>query len=360
MTGENGNIRAHAQAGNWGTHHSYNPLHNDMKHLKHIVDAMQPEQVEAASGVYGAIANRVESTMRMLHSQAQRLTENWAGEDAKAAMQQMQKAYSAAQEIYQTSDQTSKALSQYADKQISWQHQMDGFAGTVASSDIAHIASPVGGMAANKASHELMQRIQQDTVNANNSFPTGIGADMPTGSRQDYTPNQPSNPGAVGRAPGMPGDAGAGAGGLPDGGTPGQPPGGNGAGHLPGSDQLPGRGGGTDLAGYTPPGGGGLGGLGGGLGAGGAGSLGAGGAIPGLGGGAAGGLGAGVVGGFPGAGVGADGAGAGAAGKAGMGGMGAGHGGHGDEEEERERTTWLAEDEDIWSGDDGAAPPVIG
>jgi uncharacterized protein YukE len=357
MSGESGNIRAHAQAGDWGTHNSLNPLHNDMKRLKQIIDAMQPDQVGAAAGVYYAVSNRVESTMQMLYDQAKRLSENWAGDDANAAMQQMQKAYGAAREIYQTSEQTFKALSQYQDKQIGWQHEVDGVMGTVASSDIAHAVSPTGGMMANKASHNMMERIQQETVNANNAFPTGMIANMPEVQTIDEVP--PQNPSGRGpTAPGMPDAPGAGP--LPGGGVPVRPSDGTGAGHLPNGDQLPSAGGGTDLASYTPPGGGGAGGLGG-LGGGfGAGGLGAGGASPG---GLGSGPGAGgVVGGFPGAGA----AGAGAAGKPGMGGAmgggmgGMGHGGGGGEEEERERTTWLAEDEDIWGGDDDATPPVIG
>jgi hypothetical protein len=40
--------------------------------------------------------------------------------------------------------------------------------------------------------------------------------------------------------------------------------------------------------------------------------------------------------------------------------MGAGGGQGGKDEEERERSTWLTEDEDVWSADGDIAPPVIG
>lgn len=45
------------------------------------------------------------------------------------------------------------------------------------------------------------------------------------------------------------------------------------------------------------------------------------------------------------------------AGGAGMGPAG-GHGG--DDELELERTTWLVEDEDVWTDDESVPPPVIG
>jgi len=38
-------------------------------------------------------------------------------------------------------------------------------------------------------------------------------------------------------------------------------------------------------------------------------------------------------------------------------GAGAGHGGR---QEERERTTWIPEDEDVWTGGEEAGPSVIG
>lgn len=159
---------------------------------------------------------------------------------------------------------------------------------------------------------------------------------------------------------------------------------------------LAGAGTGGGLASFDPVGGpGGLGGLGGlasgasgagsglggavGAGALGAAGLGAGGLAAGLGragagaglagvggaGAGAGGLAAGgVIGGPGGAGAGGAGAAGGrGAGRAGAAGAAGGpmHGGRGGgDEEERERSTWLLEDEDVWSGDGDVPPPVIG
>jgi uncharacterized protein YukE len=359
MTGEN--IRAQAQAGDWGGHADAKFWHNDFKMVKKIIDDMDVVQVESAARIYEQVSKSVESTMWMLHSETKRLRENWAGEDADAAMQKMQQAYTAAGELYQASKQTSGALAQYAQHQRDWQSQVGGTLASIAGSDIGTVAgmtSPIGGTMNNDHADQLMDKIQQDTVAANSRFPTSMIVAIPDVGEKGGWPGPSTRTDGGGRAPDMPGTPGVGQ--LPDGRMPGQASGGPVAGHLPSADQSPGGDGGTDLAGYTPPGGGGaggIGGLGGGLGAGG---LGAGGASPGgLGGGLGGGPGAGgVVGGFPGAGT----AGAGAAGKPGMGGMGGGmgHGGGGGEEEERERTTWLAEDDNIWGGDDDAAPPVIG
>lgn len=192
-------------------------------------------------------------------------------------------------------------------------------------------------------------------------------------------PGHPGGPNYPGPGGGGTNPPGGGPGGFnPPGGGPGSPdyPGGPG---YPGGPNYPGGGGsGSDLAGLEPrvdpygagPGGFGPPGGGGGLPGGGGG----GGGLPGGAGGLPGGMpgGAGAVGGMPGAmggmpgGPGGAGRGrAGMAGMAGMGGMGMGMpmgagGGHGGRQEERERTTWLAEDEDVWIGDEEAGPSVIG
>ncbi|HEV7205610.1 MAG TPA: hypothetical protein VGN18_13455 [Jatrophihabitans sp.] len=170
----------------------------------------------------------------------------------------------------------------------------------------------------------------------------------------------PTGPGPIGPGPG-PGPLGPG----PLGPGPGPGPGSGCNPHaLPTLDNS------SALAGFDPSGGG----AGGGLGAGGASGLGAasglGGGGLGSGGPGAGGLGAGSASGLAGSGAGM-GAGAGSGGSIGAaGGVAGGAGGrpgtmmpmHGSgqgSDDERERSTWLAEDDDIWGADD-APPGVIG
>lgn len=181
-----------------------------------------------------------------------------------------------------------------------------------------------------------------------------------------YPPPHTPGPGGPGPGPTGPGPIGPG----PIGPGPGGP--GPGSDYNPNS--LPTLDNSSSLAGFDPSGGAGSGfGPGGasGLGAGGASGLGGGG----LGGGGlgAGGLGAGDASGLAGsgAGMGAGAGGGGIAGGAGAaGGMAGGAGGrpgmmmpmHGSGQggdDERERSTWLAEDDDIWGTDD-APPGVIG
>jgi uncharacterized protein YukE len=390
-------IRQNVQGGeDWGGHADLAVWEDDIEKVKAILRGMHPENVDRASGAFGRVASRMYSSVELIYNQASKLTEAWSGDAAKSAMEQMQKTYDQANEIYSKSSQTSTAMSDHAGMMRSYQANPPQGAGGV-EQGIAAVAGGLFGVGAvrahnNEIADEFMTKLQNDTHDSNNNFPPGIRADMATPGYSGFNPTGGGGGGGGGGVGGggggggglpgggagggglggghLPGGGGAGGGGLPGGGLPG---GGAGGGGLPGGGAggggLPG--GGTDLAGV----GGGPGGLPGGLGGGGLGGGGLGGA-PGLGGGVGGGgLGAGAgvggptgvgVGMGPGAGVGgrgiggsAAGAGKGMPGRPGMGAPMGGHGG-GEGEEERERSTWLTEDEDVWGSDGDAAPPVIG
>jgi hypothetical protein len=347
---------------------------------------MKPERVESAGRAYSAVANRMYETVGLLFNQSQKLAENWGGDDADAAMKKMQKAYQQAQEIYNKSFDTGSALSGHAEMQRSWQSSLgdENWYGV----DIGTHGSSVGDWLEGDSAmgRKFMAQLQSQTDESNNRFPDGIRSDPMKLGLDKIDPISTTPPEHTGKVPPPPGKGGGGGGGhLPSGGTGGSLPGDTGTGHTSGhvptgigadmnghppggigtghtSGHVPGDIGGTDLSGYTPPGGGGGllgggsgGGLGGGLGAG-AGGLGSAGAGAGAGGLGAGGFG----GGFPGAGAGAAMGRGGAAGSNGMP-MGAGgRGADGGDEDEHERSTWLAEDEDVWGAGGDAAPPVIG
>lgn len=382
VPGQDHHIRAEANASDWG-HSGWQVWENDYEALLKIVRSTDPGHVASAGAAYLAIFNRMNETVGLLYSQAQKLAENWGGADADAAMKQMQKAYEQANEICTKSSDTGNALNAHATMLTSWKNTLhdEHWYGVEVGTGGTDTGDWLKGESA--MGRQLMEKLQNQTVDSNGNFPDGIRNDMPYTEVMDMDIKDPPPPGSGGHLPSgggggghLPG-GGSGAGHLPGGGSgPGHlPGGGSGPGHLPGGGNGPGHlpggpngghlphGGGTELAGLPSSGGGGLGagggGLGGGLGAGGAGagSLGSAGAGPGgLG---AGGLGAGGLGAMPGMG-------GGLAGKKGPGGpggmpMGAGAGqGRGGDEEERERTTWLVEDEDVWGADGDATPPVIG
>ncbi|WP_187233755.1 hypothetical protein [Actinomadura sp. HBU206391] len=338
---------------------------NQYEELKKIVMEMKPGQVETAGAAFTAMATRMYESVELIYKQARRLSEHWGGNDAVAAMKQMQKAYDQANEIYRKSHQTGSALETHAKMQKSWQESMGG--GHWYGSDWMGVGGAAGLATRNYQAGQLMDQLQDQTVQSNNNFPKTIQADMPDTYASPFgrTPKPGGMPPGGGVPPGggMPPGGGSlpSGGNLPDGGKlPGGgnlPDGGSGGGRFPGGGDF--SGGGSELAGLPGGGGGGLG--GGGLGAGGGlpgGGAGAGGGLP-AGGVGAGGLAAGgLPGGLPGAGA----LGKNALGAGGMGGMpmGAGGGGQGGNEEERERTTWLTEDEDVWGADGDATPPVIG
>lgn len=371
--------------------------------VKKVVDSMQPGRMDTAAATYGKLAKRMDESVGQIYKQATRMVEAWGGDDAEKAMTQMNKTYRQAQEIHNESDTTSKALTTHATAQRQWQNAygsgsaMDSWVKDAVSwgqrvlaTNPATAPAAIGGLIANNwGAEDAMNAINNGTKESNNNFPTGIVQDMPEANPNLWDKEPPGGGGKPPGSPKMPGGGGppgGGPGGIPGGpggppeipggpGGPGDPPGGPGGPGIPpggpggpgippggpGGPEFPGGGGGpggTDLA-SMPGGGPGLGGGGGGLGAGGVGggpgSLGAGGAGVGPGG-----MGAGPGGGIAG-GPGAFGKGAGKGGMTGMGmPMGAGARGGGGDGNEHERSTWLTEDEDVWGGDDDAAPPVIG
>lgn len=376
--------------------------------VRQVVDSMRPKQVDTGATTYNNLGKRMNESVELIYKQAQRLVEAWGGEDAEKAMNQMNKAYRQAREIETKSTATSKALSAHAQQQRSWQQSYGS--GTAHDSWVKDVVSwgtramainpataptAIGGLIGNNwGASDVMDAINNGTKDSNNNFPTEIRQDVPTTNILDQdpkAPTSPTNPAAPG-SPKMPGTGpgnGPGPGDIPkgpDGPTlpngpngPGGPggsgpqlpeaptppgsgpslpegPGGPGSG-LPGIGNGPG---GTDLANLPGPGGGpGLGGGGGGL----PGGMPGGGGLPtGTPGGgpSALGTGPGSIGGglLGGPGLGRNGLAAGGMGGMGMP-MGVGGGG-GRDGEERERSTWLTEDEDVWGGNDEAAPPVIG
>jgi uncharacterized protein YukE len=357
--GSENRIQAASTNHHWG-HGGWQLHKNDYEELRQIVQAMNPGAVERAGTAYRQMADRIAETMDLILDQSQKMAEVWSGDDAEAALQRMNKAYQQAHTIQQVSTQTSTALSEHADMQRRYQREVgeEHWYGT----DIGAGGTSVGDwlQGDSHVGREIMERLQADTDTSNRNFPDSVrytkGEDINVVNPNPRTSTQPTS----GRTPDSVDPGVADAGHINTGRGAASGPGtlsdSGGAANDPG-----GTGGGTDLAGYSPPGGGGS--LGGGLGSGG--GLGGGSAALGIGspgaGPGAGGPG-GIVGGFP---ASADGARAsvpGRGGAAGQGGMpmGAGAGRGGGEEEDRERTTWLAEDEDVWTADDDdVVPPVV-
>jgi hypothetical protein len=374
-------IRQDAQAGEM-TGADLAVWENHLEGLKQmILNDFKPDQVDKASRAFTALAGRMAETRELIRNQADKMAEAWGGEAAENAMAKMRSLHSDSNEMESRSRESGNALYMHAGTQRNWQNAAREW-DTSGWDDWVPGWGQGKRAALNDQADQYAAQLQDHTIQANNQFPTSLRGPDTSTSVSPYDPTIDEPGGGGGKKPPMPGGgggagsfgggAGAGGGGLP-GGTGGLPGGGGGGGGLPGdgSSGLPGGGGsgsggsgGTDLAGYHPPGGGGGGGTGlpggggGGLGGGMGPGAGAGGGLGAAGAGAGGlGAGGGIAGGIPGGGM------AGRGGPAGVGGMpmgaGGGRGGGGDEEE-RERTTWLAEDEDVWGGDGDAAPPVIG
>ncbi|GAA1807235.1 hypothetical protein [Actinomadura chokoriensis] len=381
--------------------------------VREIVDGMQPGQLETGASAYAALAKRMNSSAKLIYNQGTRMAEAWGGDDAKKAMEAMNKTYRQVQEIESISDKTGKAMSAHAKSQHGWKNaygsgsHMDGWVKDVfnwgnralslnPATAPGAIATLIGN---NVGARNVMDNINDGTEQSNNNFPPSIRQDLANpnvlgtdpigdppgpggGPKSPKMPGGPGGPGDMPGGPGGPGDLPGGPGDLPGGpGGPGDLPGGpGGPGNLPGGPNGPGGipggpggpdlpggpgdfgGPGTDLASLPPGGPGGGPSLGGG---------GVPGGPPGLGGGGVpGGPGMGPGGPGLGAGPGAFGAGPGAFGKNALGAkggmtgmgmpMGAGARGGGGDGNEHERSTWLTEDEDVWGGNDDTAPPVIG
>jgi hypothetical protein len=342
----------------------------NMDSVKAMLTSMQPGHVAEVGQAYLAAANALTAAADGLHEHARRVIEAWSGENAQTALRQLGQLNTTATELQEKSATTGRTYTWLGTEILPWYKDQGQSMG----------AGVFRGGGDDKAALELLDRMDHRLVEGYNAVPGSITKDLPpplkdigfqgidddggTGgtNRTGTPPSVPSVP-----APGNPSDVPPwhrDDSGIPPGTVPGDPgsdfpgPAGGGTGIPPGGAGLPGAGG-TDLAGAgggigpDPFGAGGLGG-------------GAGGAAGGLGAGAGGGPGAGVLGmGAPGsAGAGRSrsaGENRGTGGRAGLGApMGAGGGQGGNDEEERERSTWLTEDEDVWSADGDITPPVIG
>ncbi|MBA9003176.1 WXG100 family type VII secretion target [Thermomonospora cellulosilytica] len=402
---EDRNIRTEIQGDSvvTGILGSFKVWENQANDLKKMVDAMKPGLIQHHGNQYHTISKDFKDTVELLKAHGNSLGKKWGGDAARQALEQMNKAFRQAQEIQIKSDQVGRALNNHALKQKEWQDRYG--TGSWADKlvrdargwvDTVMAINPVSGpmvisnwLHSNWGAVAGLQDINNGTKDSNDQFPPSIRADLPitNPNQYDMPPNTPPPPniggGPGGGMPGGPGGGmpgGPGTGDLPKGpGSPNLPdgPGGpNGPGGSdlpkgpnypggPGGSNYPGSGG-SDLAGLGTPGGGGggLGGGGGGLPGGPSGLGGGAGGVPGGPGGLASGPG-GLPGAAPGM-MGRGGPGAGGlagAGRGGFGGMGMpmGAGGHGGGKgEERERSTWLTEDEDVWTGDQEAGPSVIG
>ncbi|MFS2295697.1 MAG: hypothetical protein FWJ90_23885 [Actinomadura sp.] len=405
--GQERKIRATVTPDNEGVGGILNTLevwNDNFDEIRRIVDSMQPRPLENGAAEYDRLAKRMHSTATLIYKQGMRMVEAWGGDDAKKAMENLNKTYRQVQEIEKVSRETSKAMAAHAEAQHGWKNAygsgspMDSWVKDVVNwgnrilaLNPASAPSAIGGLIANNiGAKQVMDAINEGTVKSNDNFPPSIRQDLASPNIRDTEfpeppgtgrpPGSPKMPGGGGPGdlPGGPGDLPGGPGGpgdLPGGpGGPNTPGGPNGPG-IPGGPNGPGIPGGPDGPGGIPGGGPGtdLASMPGGPGAGP--GLGAGGVGGGMPGGPGGGPGLGGVGSGPGglgAGVGPGAGlvgGPGALGRGSMGGrggmgmgmpMGAGARPGGDGGDEHERKTWLTEDEDVWGGNDDTAPPVIG
>ncbi|WP_286988738.1 hypothetical protein [Thermomonospora sp. CIF 1] len=219
--------------------------------LKAIVDGMNPCELQTSSLAFRTLAEAMNDTLDLLSDVAGKLAKNWGGQDAQAAVAQMNKAYQQALEIQNKSQQVAKATAEHADKQTEWKQAY----GTGSPTDSwvrkvarwATLPAALGGptspaavtsfLANNMGAEDALNKINQGTRQSNESYPPEIKVDMPD---PQVTPFDaaPASPGAGGGAP-MPSMPGGGAGG-------------GGAGNPPGSPGLPGPGGDAGPGGGAP------------------------------------------------------------------------------------------------------------
>jgi uncharacterized protein YukE len=395
---------------------SWNGKYEDFKALG---DGLDIRTFQNSADPYSSAQSLLMQTYEELTTQAYLLADKWQGKAAAEFQNNLRALYVSACNLADATGKVSVAIGYHASDLQTLKENVDKmkpdesttfmdvmFGDTWDPLGISHRTTDVEAND-NAANDAVKKWMNQDLTNNTTTYtfgelPKQVQVEIP-----NPTPgvNKPGNQG-------LPNGPGGGGGGIPHMGSPGAH-GGGGAPHLnsptphlnspnphmggpnshppldpPGTHGGPG-GGGADLAGLNPHGGGGLGkglgpgggGLGDGLGPGGGGLKGL--DPHGLGGGGLGGGGLGG-GGLGGAGLGSGGLGgargktgglagaaaqeeaaaarAGAAGRGGTNGMpmGMGGGGGGGQEQERERTTWLTEDEDVWGGDGDVAPPVIG
>lgn len=318
---------------------------------------LNPRLAQKAGAAYESAAIELAAKAKILSEKhAPALIEAWGGPAAQKALDQMKQIYSTAFALSDQSATAAKNFSWYGYRILPWYKDL----GEKMSDGFIHTDGD------DKQARMLMNRLNGRAADIQNNYPEQVTTNLPGPKFNASSPGAPNGPGGPGGPGGIPkanlpkGDP---FGKMPDNKNPNLPGGGVNSPNLPGGGGLPGGGHGTNLAGFTPPGGG-L--SGGGLSGGGPGGGGLSGDPFGTVGGVGGsGGGAGITG-TTGAGDLGVGTGIGSAlgGRAG-GGVGGGlmpmaGGGHNQGEKGRERSTWLAEDEDIWGGDEDAVPGQIG
>src|SRR5918999_2905071 len=112
-------IRQDVEGGSYG-HADLAFWENDVDAVRQMLAAMNPGKVRVAGQTFTAIANRMRTSVELIYNQAQRISENWSGEPAQQAMEQMQKTYNQANEIYSKSYQSGGAMTTHAEMMQSY------------------------------------------------------------------------------------------------------------------------------------------------------------------------------------------------------------------------------------------------
>ena len=334
--------------------------------VENLIAATQPEKITAAAQAYGAASSKLSEAQNSIYEAAKVLADYWSGPASDAAQKALQRLHATAGELAHRGNQMSKTLQWYGGailpmyKNLEWPASATTEGGDQSGFDTAPIAA-VAVMAS------LNQRIGQTW----DGMPPQVEKNLPDlAERYSHVPTE---------------TGGGSAGGASTGGSPS----GSGGAHLPNTPHPKSRGhdssgwptfpggspnspppGGSELAGITPgtgdPGNGGFGPGGSPFSPGGSGT-----GSPGLSGGGTGfGPGRALFGPAGAPGLGAGGTRSGVVpseepglprvGRGGESGVPVGSGGGRTDEKERERTTWLTEDRDIWTGDEAFSPGVIG
>ncbi|GAB3983198.1 hypothetical protein GCM10029978_089160 [Actinoallomurus acanthiterrae] len=341
--------------------------------VQKLIAGTNPGKITNAASAYDEIGNAIIKAQNALWDAAKVLADHWSGPAADAAQQALRRLYATAGELVVRSNETAKTLQWYGGsilpmyRNIKWPEK--------------NTDSPAARAAADQVMRNLNERIGQTW----DGMPPQIEKNLPKlGHSYDNAPEQQPSGGAPsgGSGGGIPGGGGAQVPtshrpnlSLPHGG--GQAPGQNypsGNSPLPGTS-FPGHGSnGTDLAGITPGGdsmgGGGAPGLGGDPMSPVVGTRGGGIGTSGLGTPAGNGFGPGITplggNGVPGTGYmggppsGLQGRVAASGRQVSENGMPFASGSGRSDEKKRTRTTWLSEDEDVWTGGEQAVHGLIG
>ena len=162
----------------------YQVWDNAIDEMNQILDALQPEKVASAGKKYNAVAARMNTTIDDLYKNAQTLSEHWGGDDADAAMKQMQKMYTQAQQIQSTSSDTGSTLSGHAETLKNFKNPANRPKGASGLEEgISVVAGGLLGGGADRSYHNAQARnymsaLQNDTKQANGYFPAHIRSDQ--------------------------------------------------------------------------------------------------------------------------------------------------------------------------------------